>query len=179
MLRAAGHPGAGGQRRIDADVASAPDFDGLTEFRAGVFVFFDLFQAGVGVCGIDDIAVSVLTEVIGHQDAKGWTIVDAGWMAMSRDRGTQRQAVDQGYGVVCDLAGRPMPGLIMVGANQEHGIIAARPGSVAQAPQLPLGTRLRILPNHICSTAAQYDRYHVVGDGGDDVSAEWPRFSGW
>lgn len=38
---------------------------------------------------------------------KGWTIVDAGWMALSRDRGTAAQAVDQGYGVVCDLDGTP------------------------------------------------------------------------
>lgn len=179
ILRAAGHPAPVVSAGSTPTFLSAPDFAGLTEFRAGVFVFFDLFQAGVGVCGIDDIALSVLTEVIGHQEAKGWTIVDAGWMAMSRDRGTQRQAVDQGYGVVCDLAGRAIPDLIVIGANQEHGIVAPRPGSGAAAPRLPLGTRLRILPNHACSTGAQYDRYHVIGEGATDVTAEWPRFSGW
>jgi len=67
----------------------------------------------------------------------------------------------------------------VVGANQEHGIVAPRPGSGAPTPRLPLGTRLRILPNHACSTAAQYDRYHVIGQGAADVTAEWPRFSGW
>ena len=110
---------------------SARSFDGLTEFRAGVCVFFDLFQAGVGVCGTDEIALSVLATVIGHQPEKGWTITDAGWMAMSRDRGTASQAVDQGYGVVCDLDGAPLGDLIVVGANQEHGIVAPRPGSGA------------------------------------------------
>lgn len=180
ILRAAGHPAPVVSAGSTPTFFAAPDFAGLTEFRAGVFVFFDLFQAGVGVCSLDDIALTVLTEVIGHQEAKGWTIVDAGWMAMSRDRGTQRQAVDQGYGVVCNLAGQPIPDLIVVGANQEHGIVAPRPGSGAGAPRLPLGTRLRILPNHACSTGAQYDRYHVVGERGDgDVTAEWPRFSGW
>ena len=156
---------------------SATRFDGLTEFRAGVCVFFDLFQAGVGVCGIDEIALSVLTTVIGHQPEKGWIITDAGWMAMSRDRGTATQGVDQGYGVVCTLDGVPLPDLIVIGANQEHGIVAPRPGSGALVPELPLGTRLRVLPNHACATAAQYDRYHVLRDGA--VVAEWPRFGGW
>ena len=43
---------------------------------------------------------------------------------------------------------------------------------------LPVGTQVRILPNHACSTAAQYARYEVLGPG-RDVSATWPRFSGW
>ena len=154
---------------------SAVRFDGLTEFRAGVCVFFDLFQAGVGVCGIGEIAVSVLATVIGHQREKGWTITDAGWMAMSRDRGTAAQAVDQGYGVVCGLDGVAWDDVVVVGANQEHGIVAARNG--ARVPELPVGARVRVLPNHACATAAQYDRYHVVRDGA--VAAEWPRFGGW
>ena len=48
---------------------------------------------------------------------------------MSRDRGTAKQKIDQGYGVVCDLAGRPYADLVLVDANQEHGIAAVRPGS--------------------------------------------------
>jgi D-serine deaminase-like pyridoxal phosphate-dependent protein len=119
----------------------------------------------------------VLATVIGHQRSKGWTILDAGWMAMSRDRGTATQAVDQGYGIVCGLDGAPLGDMILVGANQEHGIAAARPGSATPAPELPLGTRVRILPNHACATAAQHDRYHVLRDG--RIAAEWPRFSGW
>ncbi|MBA3478282.1 MAG: alanine racemase, partial [Lautropia sp.] len=79
---------------------SAWALEGVTEVRAGVYVFFDLVMANVGVCTIDDIALSVLTSVIGHQPEKGWAIVDAGWMAMSRDRGTQAQRHDYGYGQV-------------------------------------------------------------------------------
>jgi D-serine deaminase-like pyridoxal phosphate-dependent protein len=157
----------------------AKSFAGVTEVRAGVYVFFDLVQAGIGVCTVDDIALSVLTTVIGHQREKGWTIVDAGWMAMAGDRSTASQAVDQGYGLACDLSGRPIPNLIMAGANQEHGILALRQGASGRAPELPVGTRLRILPNHACATAAQHDRYHVIGEGAGGVTAEWPRFSGW
>lgn len=156
----------------------ARDLAGVTEVRAGVFMFGDLYQAGVGSVGIDDIALSVLCSVIGHQPAKGRILVDAGWMAMSRDRGTAGQAIDQGYGLVCDFAGRVFDDLIMVEANQEHGVIALRPGSTAVLPDLPVGAQLRILPNHACATGAQYDRYHVL-DGDGQVTAIWPRINGW
>ncbi len=162
----------------------ARDLAGVTEVRAGVFVFQDLVMAGLGVCAIDDIAISVLGAVIGHQREKGWILTDAGWTAMSRDRGTARQAVDQGYGIVCDPAGRPYEDLVMTSTNQEHGIVAIRAGSQAKLPDLPVGSLLRILPNHACATAGQHDRYHVLGKGGalgakEEIAAVWPRFSGW
>lgn len=157
---------------------SVEDLSGVTEVRAGVYMFFDLVMAGLGVCPVEDIALSVLTTVIGHQQDKGWIIVDAGWMAMSRDRGTANQELDQGYGLVCDLSGKPCDDLIMTSANQEHGIIAVRPGSAATLPEIPVGSQLRILPNHACSTAAQHDCYHVLGEN-LKVKAIWPRFNGW
>jgi D-serine deaminase-like pyridoxal phosphate-dependent protein len=156
---------------------SATDLTGVTEVRAGVFVFFDLVMAGVGVCQVDDIAVSVLATVIGHQREKGWILVDAGWMALSQDRGTRRQDVDQGYGLVCDITGKPYGDLVV--ANQEHGIITVRPGSGGVLPDLAIGDRVRILPNHACATGAQHRSYHVVRGTSDQVEAEWPRFGGW
>jgi D-serine deaminase-like pyridoxal phosphate-dependent protein len=157
----------------------AADLSGVTEVRAGVFVFFDLVMAGIGVCQVEDIAVSVLATVIGHQREKGWILVDAGWMAMSQDRGTRRQAVDQGYGLVCDTAGRPYADLIMADANQEHGIIKVRPGSEGELPKLAIGDRVRILPNHACATSAQHRAYQVVRGHSDRIEAQWPRFGGW
>ena len=157
----------------------ATDLTGVTEVRAGVFVFFDLVMAGIGVCRVEDIALSVLATVIGHQRDKGWILVDAGWMALSQDRGTRRQAVDQGYGLVCDAAGVPYADLIVGDANQEHGIITVRPGSGGMLPGLAIGDRVRILPNHACATAAQHWAYHVVRGRGDRVEAEWSRFGGW
>ena len=66
----------------------AQSLAGVTEVRVGVYMFFDLFMAGLGVCAPSDIALSVLCSVIGHQPGKHWIITDAGWMALSRDRGT-------------------------------------------------------------------------------------------
>lgn len=154
----------------------ATNLAGVTEVRAGVFVFFDLVMAGIGLCRLEDIALSVLTTVIGHRPDRGWTLVDAGWMALSRDRGTAKQAVDQGYGLVCDIDGHPITDAIVVDTHQEHGIIAHRAGG--KVPELPVGTRLRVLPNHACATSAQHASYNVV-DGRRQVIANWARFSGW
>lgn len=179
VLRAAGLPCPVVSVGATPTAHFAQGMAGVTEVRAGVFMFFDLVMAGIGVCDIDDIALSVLATVIGHQRDKGWIIVDAGWMALSRDRGTARQAVDQGYGLVCDLAGQPWPDLIVAGANQEHGIVARRPGATGPVPDLPIGARLRILPNHACATGAQHGRYHVVDGAGLEVGAVWDRINGW
>jgi len=158
--------------------ACADSFEGVTEVRAGVYMFFDLVMAGLGVCRIDDIALSVLTTVIGHQPRKNRIITDAGWMALSRDRGTAKQWRDQGYGVVCDVHGVPLDDLIVSDTSQEHGIVADRGGGAVDCARFPVGTPLRILPNHACATAAQHSRYHVV-DGGLAVEAVWERFGGW
>lgn len=157
----------------------ARDLTGVTEVRAGVFMFFDLVMHGIGVCTIDDLAISVLATVIGRKPDKGWILVDAGWMAMSRDRGTSSQAVDQGYGIVCDLARKPYTDLIVDQASQEHGILALRSGSSAALPDLPIGARVRILPNHACATGAQHTGYNVVANGSADILAFWPRMRGW
>ncbi len=179
VLRAAGLPCPVVSIGSTPTAHAAQSLEGVTEVRAGVYAFFDLVQAGIGVCELDDIALSVLTTVIGHQRDKGWIITDAGWMAMSRDRGTASQAVDQGYGLVCDEAGALIDDLVMIKANQEHGIIAVRAGSPATLPDLPLGTRLRILPNHACAVAAQHHRYHVIPSQADAPLKVWPRFGGW
>ncbi len=155
------------------------NLDGVTEVRAGVYVFFDLVQAGIGVCELEDIALSVLTTVIGHQREKGWILIDAGWMALSQDRGTAQQEVDQRYGVVCDDAGNVLPDLIVIKANQEHGIVAVRSGRSTPLPDIPLGTRLRILPNHACATAAQFNHYNVITPEPDAPLKMWRRFGGW
>jgi D-serine deaminase-like pyridoxal phosphate-dependent protein len=156
---------------------SAQRLDGVTEVRAGVFVFFDLVMAGIGVCEVDDLALSVLATVIGHREDKGWLVTDAGWMALSRDRGTAGQAVDHGYGLVLDVDGAPIPGLWMSDANQEHGIVSARDGARIDFARFPLGSRLRVLPNHACATGAQHGAYEVV-EGGRHVR-RWTRFGGW
>lgn len=183
-VRAAARLREAGQRCDTVSVGSTPtalfaaDLTGVTEVRAGVHMFQDLVMAGLGVCGVDDIALSVLTTVIGHQEEKGWLLTDAGWMALSRDRGTAAQSLDFGYGAVCDGLGQLIDDLIVQGANQEHGIIASRSGAALDLTRFPYGTTLRILPNHACATAAQFGEYHLLSD--DTLLPErWTRFNHW
>lgn len=177
-LRAAGYPAPLVSVGSTPTALSAVDLSGVTEVRAGVFVFFDLVMAGVGVCAPEQIALSVLTTVIGHQDSRGWTLCDAGWMALSRDRGTSAQPVDQGYGLVCDVHGNVLPDVIVSAVSQEHGTITHRSGDPSRRLHLPVGTMLRILPNHACATGAQHERYRVLDESGA-VAREWVRFGGW
>lgn len=157
---------------------SALNLEGVTEVRAGVYVFFDLVMRNIGVCEPDELALSVLTTVIGHQPDKGWIITDAGWMALSRDRGTQRQRQDFGYGQVCTEAGAWIDGARVTGANQEHGIITLGAGNGdALVARFPIGSRLRILPNHACATGAQFPDYHAVD--ADGLAHTWSRLHGW
>lgn len=154
------------------------DITGITEIRAGVFIFHDLVMAGLGVCEINDIAISVLSSVIGFQKQKGWIITDCGWMALSRDIGTSTQKTDHGYGLVCDINGEQLDDLIVVSTNQEHGIISDRFGSKVVTDRLLIGDMVRILPNHACATGAMHDKYYVI-DGGTEIIDIWDRINGW
>ena len=178
-LRAAGLPCPEVSVGSTPTALSALNLEGVTEVRAGVYVFNDLVMHGVGVCSTDEIALSVLCTVIGHQEEKGWVLVDAGWMAMSRDRGVPDLPLDHGYGAVCDASGALIDGFIMGSANQEHGILCWRDGRAdpTLSTRWPVGTRLRVLPNHACATAAQFPHYEVVA--ADGSLQQWPRFYGW
>ena len=177
-IRAADLPCPGVSVGSTPTALAARDLAGVTEVRAGVYVFFDLVMHNVGVCRLDEIALTVLTTVIGHQADRGWVIVDAGWMAMSRDRGTAKQRQDFGYGQACTLDGALLPGWIMSGANQEHGILSNDTAPDADiAKRFPVGTQLRILPNHACATGAQFPEYRALNE--DGTTEIWPRFYGW
>ncbi|HEY6434935.1 MAG TPA: alanine racemase [Acetobacteraceae bacterium] len=152
----------------------AGSLDGVSEVRAGVYMFGDLFQAEIGTHGVEDIAVTVLASVIGHRP--GRLLVDAGGLALSKDRSTESAPKDYGFGLVLDMQGRRSYGEAIVRrAYQEHGVVEIDP---ARPIDLPVGAKVRIAPNHICMTAAAHDRYHVV-DGDITVEAVWHRVNGW
>lgn len=141
-------------------VADALSLDGVTEARAGNCVFYDLTQAALGSCAIEDVAISVLATVVSRQPEAGHAVLDAGALALSKDPGPD--GATPSMGEVLGSDGRPDPTLHVTSVSQEHGILS-RP--------LPRGTRVRILPNHSCLTVACHDRYVVVRDA--TVVAEW------
>lgn len=150
---------------------------GITETRPGVYMFGDLFQAEIATVEPDGIAVTVLASVIGRRPAEGRIVIDAGGMALSKDRATESSPHDFGFGLVLDAQGRRTLGMSLVArANQEHGVVDLDRGIAL--PEFRIGDRVRVAPNHTCMTSAAHDRYYVV-DGGDEVVAVWPRISGW
>jgi D-serine deaminase-like pyridoxal phosphate-dependent protein len=182
-VRAAGRLRALGLDAAIVSVGSTPTalharhLTGVTETRPGVYMFQDLFQTQIGSGTRDDIAVTVLASVTGRRPAEGKLVIDAGGLALSKDRSTAAAPRDYGFGLVLDIAGVPLVAEAVVErANQEHGVIAAPAG--LDTARFPVGTRLRIAPNHVCMMAAMYDRYHVV-DGDDRVVAVWDRVNGW
>lgn len=155
----------------------AQSLQGVSEVRPGNFVFFDLFQVGLGVCTTDDIAVRVLSTVIGQNRSSNRLFVDAGALALSKDTGTGGQRIDQRFGLVQESAGTTSE-MIVVEVSQEHGTISTRSGEPLDFDRFPIGSQLSILPVHSCMTCAAYSGYHVVAGGGN-VEAFWERCHGW
>lgn len=151
----------------------AEHLDGVTEMRPGVFMFGDLFQESIGSCSLDDLALSALASVIAWRGDEGRAMIDAGALALSLDRGAADENGQFAYGMAADLNGRPLPGRPRIRqVNQEHGFL---PG-LTEAPRI--GQRLRVLPNHACSMAAQYGCYHLIDENGRIVDT-WERTGGW
>lgn len=158
-------------------VVAGTDFSGINEVRPGVFVFFDLFQWGMGLCEFDDLALSVLCTVIGHKADQNRLFIDAGALALSKDRSTQEQRQDYGYGLVCHIDGSQAP-LALRRVNQEHGVVSL--DATAALADYPIGSQLRIYPNHACMTAAAYETYQVFDSQNPNADVlQWPRCNRW
>ncbi|HEX9700714.1 MAG TPA: alanine racemase [Acidobacteriota bacterium] len=137
---------------------------GVTEARPGNYAFYDYTQCLLGSCEPGDCAVSVLTSVVSRMPRH--SVVDAGALALSKDPGPEGSAA--GMGPVYAEDGLTLdPDLHLGPLSQEHGIVS-RP--------LPVGTRLRIQPNHSCLTVACFDEYQVVRGG--EVVDRWKIWRG-
>jgi D-serine deaminase-like pyridoxal phosphate-dependent protein len=153
----------------------AKDLSGVTELRAGVYTVFDMDQQSRGVCEIGEIALSVLSAVIGHNKSAGKILLDAGGLALSKDRGADKFRPEVGYGQVCKPDGAIIPELYVTSVSQEHGHVRVR--NEDDYDLFPVGSNFRILPVHACMTAAAYDYFNIIENG--VVSEKWDRVNGW
>ncbi len=157
-------------------VLRADHLEGVTEVRAGIYMFWDLAQLSRSMCATGDIAVSVLATVIGHNRQGKSLVLDAGALALSKDVGAGKFLKDAGYGYVCDAQSLERLGSLSVdGVHQEHGTVHVH--DTAWFDRLPVGSQVRILPNHACLTCAAYDAYDVIRDGA--IVDRWSRINGW
>jgi D-serine deaminase-like pyridoxal phosphate-dependent protein len=142
--------------------------DGVTEARPGNYCFYDFMQVALGSCGVRDCAVTVLASVVSCRPGDGRSVIDAGALALSKDLGPDRPERPTLGEVFADYDAGALDGEARVlSVSQEHGILSV--------PQ-PVGSRLRVLPNHSCLTVAQFDEYAVVRGG--EVVDRWKIWRG-
>jgi len=154
-------------------MTAVDDLTGVSEARPGNYAFFDLTQVALGSCRMADVAVSVLATVISHPPGAGRAVVDAGALALSMDAGPEAAALQAGAmgAVLSDpAASAPDTSLRLEALSQEHGVVRPAAGSSLQG-RLPVGSRVRIVPNHSCLATACHDTLYVVEEG--RVVHEW------
>ena len=154
----------------------ASNLDGISEIRAGIYMFWDLAQASRGICKIEEIAISVLASVIGHNHQRKRIIIDAGSLALSKDVSANNFMNEAGYGLVCNPdTGIPFDGLNVSEVHQEHGSIDVE--TIDWFDNFPIGSLVRILPNHACLTCAAHEKYNVLEN--ELITESWSRTNGW
>src|SRR5215468_12126392 len=158
-------------------ITSVDHLDGVDEVRPGNYIFFDAFQATLGSCDLDDCALTVLAAVVHRARGEGIrqkVIIDAGAIALSKDQSPVGLNPACGYGKVLDLTGRDL-NLTVSEMSQEHGFVVVKDEHIFD--RLKVGTRVRVLANHSCLTAAQHSHYHVLED--EDIVDRWKIHAGW
>ncbi len=153
-LRAAGMPVEEVSVGSTPTAARAMAVPGVTECRPGNYVFNDASQVGLGTCGIEDCALTILATVV-SVPARDRAVVDAGSKTLSSDPLRPRPG---GHGWILGRKSR------LQRLSEEHGAIDVEAGEVFR-----VGERVRILPNHTCVVANLHDE--MLGLRGDRVEA--------
>jgi D-serine deaminase-like pyridoxal phosphate-dependent protein len=155
-------------------ITQIDDLSGIHEVRPGNYIFFDGFQATLGSCSFEDCALTVLSAVIHRSRELKKIVIDAGAIALSKDRGPVEIDPACGYGHVLDIEGNDL-GLRIHAVSQEHGQVEV--GDDRLLDRLSVGSRVRVLANHSCLTAAQYDCYQVLE--ASHIADQWQIHRGW
>ncbi|MGQ0542863.1 MAG: alanine racemase [Blastocatellia bacterium] len=153
-------------------ISTVDHLEDVDEIRLGNYVFFDNFQATLGSCSFEDTALTVLAAVIHKDRERNRLVVDAGAIALSKDRGPVGLDPGCGYGPVLDLESNET-GMRVTSLSQEHGEIDA----AGMFDKFKVGDRLRILANHSCLTAAQHTHYNIIENG--TIVDRWEIHRGW
>lgn len=123
--------------------------DGLTEVRPGVYVFNDAQQWELGSCTPEQIALTCHATVVSH--AGGRLVLDSG----SKVLGGDRPAWATGFGRLLD---HPEARIVIL---SEHHAVVDLGGEALP----PLGSTVRVVPNHACNAVNLVDEYVVLAGG--------------
>lgn len=147
---------------------------GNLELHAGNYPFCDLQQLSTGCITSKDISIKLIADVISSypgrgKKAPGEMLVNAGVVALAREFGPL-----PGHGRISNAG---YENWIVARLSQEHGILTPLDEKV-DTPFIPIGTRVSIIPQHSCITAAAHPFFFVV-DNNDIVIDMWVPFRGW
>ncbi|XP_078119767.1 D-serine dehydratase isoform X1 [Sander vitreus] len=144
------------------------DMAQLSEVHPGNYGFYDVQQSVIGSCSLEDVAVRVLTRVIGHCPHRNQLLIDCGWCGLSLDGAGK---LPTGYAVI-----EGHPNLKLLSMTQEHGRVEPISGLLDYS-KYPLGSLLTLIPYHSCATAAMHPVYHVHSEG--RLLGKWTPTRGW
>ena len=145
----------------------ADGLEGVTEMHPGNYIVYDAMQAASGVCSIDDVAVRVLTRIIGVYPERRTILVDLGWTGVSA------QGAADHYGVVTSH-----PELQVRKLKQEAGEVEARPGVEVDFGAYSVGDVLELAPWHACAAAVLHKEV-LVREDGVFTGERWTPCRGW
>jgi D-serine deaminase-like pyridoxal phosphate-dependent protein len=156
---------SGGVRVDEVSIGSTPtvlaseSYDGITEIRPGNYVFLDRTPVRLGLATIEQVALSVLTTVVSRNDQ--YLIVDAGSKVLTSDLGAHGSGGAGSYGVAFPVqeSAADSNALNVVRLSEEHGFVEPA------GREIPIGAKLRIVPNHACPVANLADELVVVSGG--------------
>jgi D-serine deaminase-like pyridoxal phosphate-dependent protein len=134
------------------------ELSGVTEHRAGTYVFNDRMMLQRGMATLEDCALHVYATVVSRAgSARG--ILDSGSKTLTSDTGGGLE----GFGLI-----REYPEARIAGFAEEHGMLDL----VRCNDRPPVGAIVRIVPNHVCVVVNMVDR--LVAVRGDEIVGELP-----
>ena len=142
--------------------------EGVDEMHPGNYAYFDMMQEKIGACRPDDVAVRVLTRVIGHYPRENFLLIDMGWT------GCSAQGKEHGYGALLET-----PELQVVQLKQEAGEVSTADGSKLDYTKYPIGSILWLAPYHSCAATHQHAEVHVLADDRRTLVDSWKICKGW
>ena len=146
-------------------VLATERFDGITEIRPGNYVFLDQNPIHLGVARAEAVAFSVLATVISKNS--DYLIIDAGSKTLASDQGAHGSTLRIGFGVgyTEENYNEKEAPFNITKLSEEHGFI------LRNDRDLPLGAKIRIIPNHSCPVANLAGEYLVITESG---IKHWP-----
>lgn len=157
------------------DLASVGKLYGQLELHAGNYPFCDLQQMSTNCVKLEQISCRVLAEVLSSypgrgSNAPGEQLINAGVIALGREFGPL-----PGHGRVYSPKG--YENWIVGRLSQEHGILTPLEDT-KDTKMIPIGSKVEIVPQHSCITAASYPWYFIV-ENGDEIVDVWVPWRGW